>query len=293
MDVPRRAVADGEASQAHVLALGQENHARAGDLAALLRAEDVLKVLVPPVVLGKISLTVDRAATIDAHVVHAQTRKGRTVGREALPLPAAQGQHIGTGITGALVARDRSRNVGKRGTIVAGQQHRSLGELDVDIALKEERLDAITTGGDQHAATLGAGHDGSLDVGGVIMLGIALGATVANVDGKGLSRRGDTYAQLTLATDKTDQVALAGGQAVDIGLDRTRGTGGLVVDKDLPRIGAGKVTAVVKLDNRRVRVAPDNVRLHGFLPQKDALKANCTLLKKGRACRRNSGGTAL
>ena len=293
MDIPRRAVAHGKAGKAHVLALGQEDHARTGDLAALLGTEDVLKVLVPPVVLGKIGLTVNRAATIDAHVVHAQTRKGRTVGREALPLPAAQGQHIGTGITGALVARDRSRNVGKRGTIVAGQQHRSLGELDVDIALKEERLDAITTGGDQHAATLGAGHDGSLDVGGVIMLGIALGATVANVDGKGLSRRGDTYAQLTLATDKTDQVALAGGQAVDIGLDRIRGTGGLVVDKDLPRIGAGKVTAVVKLDNRRVRVAPDNVRLHGFLPQKDALKANCTLLKKGRACRRNSGGTAL
>ena len=175
---------------------------------------------------------------------------------------------------------------------MAGQQHRSLGELDVDIALKKERLDAITTGGDQHAATLGAGHDGSLDVGGVIMLGIALGATVTNVDGKRLSRRGDTYAQLTLATNKTNQVALAGGQAVDIGLDRIRGTGGLVVDKDLPRI-AGKVAAVVKLDHGRAGVAPDNVRLHGFLPQKDALKANCTLLKKGRACRRNSGGTAL
>ena len=176
---------------------------------------------------------------------------------------------------------------------MAGQQHRPLGELDVDIALKEEGLDAITAGGDQHAPALGAGHDGSLDVGGVIMLGIALGATVANVDGKGLSRRGDTYAQLTLATNKTNQVALAGGQAVDIGLDRIRGTGGLVVDKDLPRLGAGKVTAVVKLDNGRAGVAPDNVRLHGFLPQKDALKANCTLLKKGRACRRNSGGTAL
>lgn len=87
------------------------------------------------------------------------------------------------------------------------------------------------------------------------MLGIALGATVASVDSKGLSRRGDTYAQLTLATNKTNQVALAGGQAVDIGLDRIRGTGGLVVDKDLPRIGAGKVTAVVKLDNRRARCA--------------------------------------
>ena len=125
------------------------------------------------------------------------------------------------------------------------------------------------------------------------MLGIALGATVANVDGKRLSRRGDTYAQLTLATNKTNQVALAGGQAVEIGLDRIRGTGGLVVDKDLPRIGTGKVAAVVKLDHGRAGVAPDNVRLHGFLPQKDALKANCTLLKKGRACRRNSGGTAL
>ena len=282
MDIPRRAVAHGKASKAHVLALGQEDHARAGDLAALLGTEDV-----PPVVLGKISLTVDRAATIDAHVVHAQTRKGRAVGREALALPAAQGQHIGAGIPGALVARDRARNVGKRRAVVTGQQHRSLGELDVDIALKEERLDAITTGGDQHTATLGAGHDGSLDVGGVVVLGIALGATVANVDSKGLSRRGDTYAQLTLATNKTNQVTLAGGQAVDIGLDRIRGT------KDLPRIGAGKVTAVVKLDNRRARVAPDNVRLHGFLPQKDALKANCTLLKKGRACRRSSGGTAL
>ena len=225
--------------------------------------------------------------------MHAQTRKGRAVGREALALPAAQGQHIGAGIPGTLVACDRARNVGKRRTIVAGQQHRSLGELDVDIALKEEGLDAITTSGDQHAPALGAGHDGSLDVGGVVVLGITLGATVANVDGKGLSRRGDTYAQLTLATDKTDQVALAGGQAVDIGLDRIRGTGGLVVDKDLPRIGTGKVAAVVKLDNRRAGVAPDNVRLHGFLPQKDALKANCTLLKKGRACRRNSGGTAL
>ena len=293
VDVPRRAVADGEAGQAHVLALGQENHARAGDLAALLRTEDVLKVLVPPVVLGKISLTVDRAATIDAHVVHAQTRKGRAVGREALALPAAQGQHIGAGIPSTLVARDRTGDVGKRRTIVASQQHRSLGELDVDIALKEEGLDTIAAGGNQHAPVLGTGHDGSLDVGGVIMLGIALGATVANVDGKRLSRRGDTYAQLTLATNKTNQVALAGGQAVDIGLDRIRGTGGLVVDIDLPRIGTGKVAAVVKLDHGRAGVAPDNVRLHGFLPQKDALKANCTLLKKGRACRRNSGGTAL
>ncbi|MEE0372631.1 MAG: hypothetical protein UDM09_01045 [Collinsella sp.] len=87
------------------------------------------------------------------------------------------------------------------------------------------------------------------------MLGIALGAAVANVNGKRLCRRGDTYAQLTLATNKTNQVTLAGGQAVDIGLDRIRGTGGLVVDKDLPRIGAGKVTAVVKLDNRRARCA--------------------------------------
>ena len=293
MDIPRRAVAHGEAGQAHVLTLGQEDHARAGDLAALLGAKDVLKVLVPPVVLGKIGLTVDGTTTIDAHVVHAQTRKGRTVGRETLALPAAQGQHIGAGIPSALVACDRARNVGKRRAVVTGQQHRSLGELNVDIALKEEGLDAITTGGDQHAPALGAGHDGSLDVGGVVVLGIALGATVANVDSKGLSRRGDTYAQLTLATNKTNQVTLAGGQAVDIGLDRIRGTSGLVVDKDLPRIGAGKVTAVVKLDHGRARVAPDNVRLHGFLPQKDALKANCTLLKKGRACRRSSGGTAL
>ena len=71
VDVPRRAVADGKAGQAHVLALGQEDHARTGDFAALLGTEDILKVLVPPVVLGKIGLTVDRAATIDAHVVHA------------------------------------------------------------------------------------------------------------------------------------------------------------------------------------------------------------------------------
>ena len=225
--------------------------------------------------------------------MHAQTRKGRAVGRETLALPAAQGQHICAGIPGALVTRDRARIVGKRRAVVTGQQHRALGELDVDITLKEEGLDAVVAGGNQHAPALGASHDGSLDIGGVIVLGIAFGAAVANVDGKGLSRRGDTYAQLTLATNKTNQVTLAGGQAVDIGLDRIRGTSGLVVDKDLPRIGTGKVTAVVKLDNRRARVAPDNVRLHGFLPQKDALKANCTLLKKGRACRRSSGGTAL
>ena len=235
MDIPRRAVADGKAGKAHVFALGQEDHARAGDLAALLGEEDILKVLVPPVILGKIGLTVDGAAAIDAHVVHAQTRKGRAVGRETLALPAAQGQHICAGIPGALVTRDRARNVGKRGTVVTGQQHRALGELDVDITLKEEGLDAVVAGGNQHAPALGASHDGSLDIGGVIVLGIAFGAAVANVDGKGLSRRGDTYAQLTLATNKTNQVTLAGGQAVDIGLDRIRGTSGLVVDNDLPR----------------------------------------------------------
>ena len=117
------------------MALGQEDHARAGDLAALLGAEDNLKVLVPPVILGKIGLAVDGAAAIDAHVVHAQTRKGRAIGRKALALPAAQGQHIGAGIPGALVTRDRARNVGKRRAVVTGQQHRALGELDVDIAL--------------------------------------------------------------------------------------------------------------------------------------------------------------
>ncbi len=99
------------------------------------------------------------------------------------------------------------------------------------------------------------------------MLGIALGAAVANVDGKGLSGRGDTYAQLALAANKANQVALAGGQAVNIGLDRIRGTDGLIVDKDLPRIGTGKVATVVELNNGRAGVAPDNVRLHGFLPQ--------------------------
>lgn len=101
MDIPRRAVAHGKAGKAHVFTLGQEDHARAGDLAALLGTEDVLKVLVPPVVLGKIGLAIDGAATIDAHVVHAQARKGRTVSREALALPAAQGQHVGAGIPGA------------------------------------------------------------------------------------------------------------------------------------------------------------------------------------------------
>ena len=99
------------------------------------------------------------------------------------------------------------------------------------------------------------------------MLGIALGSAVANVDGKGLRRRGDAYAQLALAADKADQVALAGSQAIDIGLDRIRGTGGLIVDKDLPRIGTGKVAAIVELDNSRAGIAPDNVRLHGSLPQ--------------------------
>ena len=54
-----------------VLALGQEDHTRTGDLAALLGTEDVLKVLVPPVVLGKIGLAVNCTAAIDAHVVHA------------------------------------------------------------------------------------------------------------------------------------------------------------------------------------------------------------------------------
>lgn len=166
-----------------------------------------------------------------------------------------------------LVTRDRARNVGKRGAVVAGQQHRALGKLDVDIALKEEGLDAVVAGGDQHAPALGAGHDGSLNVGGVIVLGIALGSAVANVDGKGLRRRGDAYAQLALAADKADQVALAGSQAIDIGLDRIRGTGGLIVDKDLPRIGTGKVAAIVELDNGRAGIAPDNVRLHGSLPQ--------------------------
>ena len=148
------------------------------------------------------------------------------------------------------------------------------------MALEEERLDAVVTGGNQHATTLGAGHDGGLDVGGVVVLSIALGAAVANVNGKRLRRRGDAHTQLALAANKADQVALAGNQAVDIGLDRVRGAGGLVVDKDLPRIGAGKVAAVVELDHGRAGVAPDNVRLHGFLPQKDSLRVNCTLLQK-------------
>ena len=161
---------------------------------------------------------------------------------------------------------------------MASQQHGALGKLDVDIALEEERLDAVVAGGNQHAATLGAGHDGSLDVGGVVVLGVTLGAAVANVNGERLCRRGDAYAQLALAANKANQVALAGNQAVDIGLDRVRGAGMLVVDKDLPRIGAGKVAAVVELDHGRAGVAPDNVRLHGFLPQKDSLKVNCTLL---------------
>ena len=267
MDVPCRAVADGKAGKAHVLALGQEDHARAGDLAALLGAEDILKVLVPPVILGKIGLAVDDAAAIDAHVVHAQSRKGRAIGRKALALPAAQGQHIGAGIPGALVTRDRARNVGKRRAVVTGQQHRALGKLDVDIALKEEGLDAVVASGNQHAPALGTSHDGSLDIGGVIVLGIAFGAAVANIDGKGLRGRGDAHTQLTLAADKADEVALAGNQAVNIGLDRIRGTDGLIVDKDLPRIGTGKVATVVELDNGRAGVAPDNVRLHESLPQ--------------------------
>ena len=33
--------------------------------------KDVLEVHVPPVVLGKIGLTIDSAATVDAHVAHA------------------------------------------------------------------------------------------------------------------------------------------------------------------------------------------------------------------------------
>ena len=161
---------------------------------------------------------------------------------------------------------------------MTGQQHRTLGKLNIDIALEEERLDAVVTGGNQHATTLGAGHDGGLDVGGVVVLGIALGAAVANVNGKRLCRRGDAHTQLALAANKADQVAFAGNQAVDIGLDRVRGAGGLIVDKDLPRIGAGKVAAVVELDHGRAGVTPDNVRLHGFLPQKDSLRVNCTLL---------------
>ena len=268
VDVPRRAVADGKAGQAHVRALGQEDHARAGDLATLLGAEDILKVLVPPVVLGKIGLAVNCTAAIDAHVAHAQAGKGRAIGREALALPTAQRRHVGTGITGAFLALHRARDVGKRRAVVAGQQHGALGKLDVDMALEEERLDAVVTGGNQYAATLGAGHDGGLDVGGVVVLGIALGAAIANVDGKGLGRRGDADAQLALAADKANQVALAGNQAVDIGLDLIRGAGGLVVNKDLPRIGAGKVTAIVELDNGRAGVAPDNVRIHGSLPIK-------------------------
>ena len=268
VDVPRRAVADGKAGQAHVRALGQEDHARTGDLAALLGTEDVLKVLVPPVVLGKIGLAVNCTAAIDAHVVHAQAGKGGAIGCKALALPTAQRGHVGTGVTGALVALDRAWDVGQRSAIVAGQQHRALGKLNIDIALKEEGLDAVVTGGDQHATALGAGHDGGLDVGGVIVLGIALGAAIANVDGKGLSKRGDADTQLALAADKANQVALAGNQAINIGLDLIRGAGGLVVNKDLPRIGAGKVTAIVELDHGRAGVAPDNVRIHGSLPIK-------------------------
>ena len=268
VDVPCRAVADGEAGQAHVLALGQEDHARTGDLAALLGTEDVLKVLVPPVVLGKIGLAVNCTAAIDAHVAHAQAGKGRAIGREALALPTAQRRHVGTGITGAFLALHRARDVGQRSAIVTSQQHRTLGKLNIDIALKEEGLDAVVAGGNQHATTLGTGHDGGLDVGGVVVLSIALGAAVANVNGKRLRRRGDAHTQLALAANKANQVALAGNQAVDIGLDLIRGAGGLVVNKDLPRIGASKVTAIIELDNGRAGVAPDNVRIHGSLPIK-------------------------
>ena len=151
---------------------------------------------------------------------------------------------------------------------MTSQQHRTLGKLNIDIALKEEGLDAVVAGGNQHATTLGTGHDGGLDVGGVVVLSIALGAAVANVNGKRLRRRGDAHTQLALAANKANQVALAGNQAVDIGLDLIRGAGGLVVNKDLPRIGAGKVTAIVELDHGRAGVAPDNVRIHGSLPIK-------------------------
>ncbi|MFR2056065.1 MAG: hypothetical protein ACLS3Y_11950 [Collinsella sp.] len=82
------------------------------------------------------------------------------------------------------------------------------------------------------------------------MLGIALGATVA-IDGKGSA--GVVTPTLSSRSPQTKRTRLRlPGVSVDIGLDRIRGTGGLVVDR--PRIGAGKVTAV-KLDNRRARIA--------------------------------------
>ncbi len=262
VDVPRRAVAHGEAGHGDVGALSQEDHARTSDLAALLRAVDVLEVLVPPVVLGEVGLAVDGSAAIDADVLDAHAGKGGAVGREALALPTAHRRHAGAGVAVALLAVQSLGQVRERRAVVAGQKLGALGELDVDVALEEKGLDQVAAGGDKHAPALGAGHDRGLDVGGVVVLGVALGAAVAHVDGEGLVRSGHAHGELTVAVDEADDVATARLKAVDVGLDAVGGAGGLVVDEDLPGVLGGEVAAVVELDHGRAGTTPDNAGFH-------------------------------
>ena len=251
MDIPARGVAHGDARKGHVTALREKDQARARGDADLLGLE-------PPVVLIEGRLAVDHAAAVDRGAAHAHAHEGAAEHAHALALPGAERKRAGTRAAAAGLALHAAGQIGQVLAVEARLERGTLGELERDIALEKEALDAVGAGRYEHAALLRAAHDGGLDGGGVVALAVARGAELAHVEGKGLllgdDHRGGHLGP-ALEAHAVDRLRL---EVVDVGHDAIGLAALDVVDEELERLTRLEQAAVVELDRRRAGAFPNN-----------------------------------
>ena len=176
MQVPGRAVAEGDALNGDILAVAQVEEARA------VRAGFDLVVLGPP--LRVLGAAVHDALADDPHVLDPDAGQGGGVGIQGVAFPAAQ-KYLALLVRGAGHARQHREPPHVRGQAEYGVRL----QLQGDAALEEERPGQVLSPGDQHAPALGAAQDRRLQRGGIVGLPVALRAEAPDVKGADLRLR--------------------------------------------------------------------------------------------------------
>ena len=249
VQIPRRAVAEGDALHGHVFAAAQVEQPWP-PCAALDAGRD------PPVAVRRHA--VGNALAVDHHVLHIHAGEQGAKHIQRVALPGAQVE-----VALLVGGLDHPRQDGEQAPVPLQLQGRALLQLQADVALQEQRLHPILARRDQHPPLLRAAGDGRLDGRGVVMHTVAQGSKLPHIHGEALFLRAELgFAQHFFAIPGLQAVLRVRPQPVQAGDHRVRRASVLAVQRQPIGLLRGIQPAVGQLYRHAAGRTKQHLHLH-------------------------------